>query len=233
MRASGRAALQGAEIGFHAVHVEHQARRGRLLLSKESGDLRGHRTGPPLAGRPPEQGDGRELTKRSNEPATKRLPERLTSLRNHEGQRHVRCCVGADIGPLPPRRKTGISINPQRKCRQRRHPTPAVRAFSAARMTDSESGRQESTLDTRAIDGTARLAAHGPRWRRVIAGRAAGGDHRSGGARRRGLRLLRHAGAVPGDQHADLGLRPGVRRRGGGAATRGACGTCCRRRPTR
>src|SRR6202163_4557213 len=61
--------------------------------------------GLPLAGRPPEQGDGRELTERSNEPATKRLPERLTSLRNHEGQRHVRCCVGADIGPLPPRRK--------------------------------------------------------------------------------------------------------------------------------
>src|SRR5271165_4775372 len=30
------------------------------------------------------------------------LPERLTSLRNHEGQRHVRCCVSRDIGPPYP-----------------------------------------------------------------------------------------------------------------------------------
>ena len=64
-------ALKCAEIRFHTIHIEHQARRGRLLLSKETGDLGGHRTEPPLAGRPPEPGDGRELTKRSNEPATK------------------------------------------------------------------------------------------------------------------------------------------------------------------
>jgi hypothetical protein len=35
-----------------------------------------------------------EVAKRSNEPATnEELPERLTSLRKPEGQRHVRCCV--------------------------------------------------------------------------------------------------------------------------------------------
>ena len=35
-----------AEIGFHAVDVEHQARRGRLMVGKESGDLGVHRTVP-------------------------------------------------------------------------------------------------------------------------------------------------------------------------------------------
>jgi hypothetical protein len=40
--------LQRAEVGVHAVHVEHQTRRGRLMVSKVTGDLGCHRTWPPL-----------------------------------------------------------------------------------------------------------------------------------------------------------------------------------------
>ena len=58
MRASGKRALQRAEVGFHAVDIEHQARRGRLLLSKETGDFGRHRTLPPSAERPPVKATG-------------------------------------------------------------------------------------------------------------------------------------------------------------------------------
>jgi hypothetical protein len=38
--------LDRTEIRFHTVKVEHQTRRGRLLLNKEAGDFGCHRTMP-------------------------------------------------------------------------------------------------------------------------------------------------------------------------------------------
>ena len=57
--APAAAPAQRAEILLHAVHVQHQARRRRLLVSKETGDFRSHRAGLPQMKRPPDAGDGR------------------------------------------------------------------------------------------------------------------------------------------------------------------------------
>jgi hypothetical protein len=57
MRANGKA-FQRAEIGFHAIDIEHQARRRRLMLGNEMGDFGRHRTLPPFHKRPPVQAAG-------------------------------------------------------------------------------------------------------------------------------------------------------------------------------
>jgi hypothetical protein len=44
---------QREEIFFHAINVQNHARRRRMVLRQESGDLRGHRAGPPSFGRSP------------------------------------------------------------------------------------------------------------------------------------------------------------------------------------
>jgi membrane protein len=105
------------------------------------------------------------LTKRSNEPATIRLPERLTSLRNHEGQRHVRCCVrGPHKTPTPPT-QDGISINPQESVAAP-HRTLRSRVFPA-RITPSRTDARQP-LDS--ATSSERPTSHGRGWRRVTLG---------------------------------------------------------------
>ena len=117
--------------------------------------------------------------------------------------------------PAPPT-QDGISINPQENV------AAAASDAALARFPCQDDGQpdgREGNFGHGAVSGTPRFPLE-PGWRQVVVGRAAGGCHRPGGARRRGVRVLRHAGAVPRDQHADLGLWPGVRRPLGGAAAR-------------
>jgi len=56
----------------HAIDIKHQTRRRRGDIAQVAADLGGHRTSPPQSVDRPIPGGGPKLTKRSNEPATRK-----------------------------------------------------------------------------------------------------------------------------------------------------------------
>ncbi len=101
----GNGGANRAVVMLDAIDVQHQARSCRLLGTDETDDLGRHRQGPCVL-RPPNQGGGRGCE--TVERTSVELPERLTSLRDLRGQRHVRGCVDGEIDGLILRRKARI-----------------------------------------------------------------------------------------------------------------------------